>query len=78
MWQKAAQKCSLNGLRVLLFLLTHKKNEAEWDAIHFASWMGQSYQLGYQNWNAGVNDLAKHGLIELKDGKILVCKKGIC
>lgn len=40
MWQIAAQKCSQNGLRVLLFLLTHKKNEAEWDAIHFASWMG--------------------------------------
>lgn len=74
MWQVAAQKCGINGLRVLLFLFM-TKNQEEWDAVHFASWMGQTYTLGYQNWKKGTSELAEYGLIDIREGKIYVRKK---
>ena len=73
MWQKAAQKCSLNGLRVLLFLLTHK-DKNEWIATSFISWIGMEYPQGKKTWDVGVANLVQNELVEIKGGEILVKK----
>lgn len=73
MWQIAAQKCKLCGLRVLLFLLTHK-NQKEWTAENFISWMSMEYQTGRKNWREGITDLVMQGLIEW-DGQVIQIKR---